>query len=121
MGRKSLAEKIWEEVEGITGSGLYVVVYDFKKKVSKEFYQNVNRIRKLSNDGVFIQKSTIECRRKATALAIARLARKYGAKVRIYSCVTTELLTLIDAVLRGDNEQARQLAEKARHLVRGLM
>ena len=67
---------------------VFLVVYDFSISSSKHipptFYKNLYRVQSVLNDGVQIQKSVIECLRLETAIAIADLARHYGANVRIY-------------------------------------
>ncbi|RLF21767.1 MAG: hypothetical protein DRN15_04525 [Thermoprotei archaeon] len=91
MGRRSLAEEVItkvKDIQSISDDCIYLVVYDFhvegSSRIPISFYRNVSRIRELLGDGTFIQKSVIECNSLKTALALAFLARYYGATVRVY-------------------------------------
>ncbi len=90
MPRKSLAEIILteeigerEEKEG----GYYLVIYDFKltsrRSIPDKFYKNLSRIMEKGRCR-FIQKSVILCSELFIARAIAKLARHYGADVKIF-------------------------------------
>ena len=87
MGRKSFAEKILKELKERKVEGLRLVVYDFKGKIPKEFYYNLHRLMDLCKDGIFIQRSVIECHDERLAEAIRRLAIHYGAKVKVYKVI----------------------------------
>ncbi|RLF16846.1 MAG: hypothetical protein DRJ66_02405 [Thermoprotei archaeon] len=92
MGRRTIAsiilDSIRERREIMECDDVYLVVYDFSVSSSKHipptFYRNLLRIQRALNDGIQVQKSVIECSKLETALAIADLARHYGANVRIY-------------------------------------
>ncbi len=98
VGRRSYAYqillKIPEDNESSSEGKVYVVVYDFHalQSIPPRFYQNLRRLQEFFKDGIQVQKSVIECARKRTALAIAELARLYGAKVRIYA--VSDMVTL---------------------------
>jgi len=92
MGRRTLASLILDNLHSRRTirerDDVFLVVYDFSISSSKHipptFYKNLYRVQSVLNDGVQIQKSVIECLRLETAIAIADLARHYGANVRIY-------------------------------------
>jgi len=89
MGRRPIAYHLIEKFNcSSPGNSSYIVVYDFStsgsRSISRSFYRNLERIRDSLNDGFLVQKSVFECRKKNTALAVAELARIYGARVRIY-------------------------------------
>jgi len=87
MGRKSLAERILKELKERATEGLWLVVYDFEHKVPKEFYYNLHRLMNSCRGGIFVQRSVIECRDERLAEAIRRLAKHYGAKVKVYKVI----------------------------------
>jgi len=98
MPRKSIAEVVLSELEGIEGDeksdSTYLVVYDFnlafRRSIPEKFYKNLSRImsrRKCE----FVQKSVLLCEGISTALAVARLARYYGAEVKVYKVLPANL------------------------------
>lgn len=98
MPRKSLAEAVLSESKRLEKSeqsdGVYLVVYDFnltfRKSIPEKFYKNLSRI--MSHKKCkFIQKSVILCEGISTAFAVARLARYYGAEVKVYKVLPMNL------------------------------
>ena len=91
MPRKSLAEIILKEelskVENENPNENYLVIYDFKlvfrKSIPDKFYKNLSRIMD-TGKCKFIQKSVILCNSLSIAKAIAKLAKHYGANVKIF-------------------------------------
>lgn len=84
-GRRSIASKILETLEGVsTEKALYLVIYDFKAKPSLYFYKNLEVIFKVTQDGERIQMSVLQCRMLKTARAIEQLATHYKAQALVF-------------------------------------
>jgi len=89
MPRKSLAEIVLSEYRRIEEEAgeKYLVVYDFKltlrRSIPEKFYRNLSRIMKWGRCE-FVQKSVLLCEGLSTALAVAKLARHYGAEVKVF-------------------------------------
>jgi len=84
-GKKSLAEKILEDLEDEEDEeGGFLICYDFKEKPRTPFYKNLERLFSSLEGGSMIQKSVVSCRRLKTALAIRALAEHYGAEVKVF-------------------------------------
>jgi len=97
MPRKSLAEMVLSELEksekDLETDDTYLVVYDFKlsfrRSIPEKFYKNLSRIMDRRRCR-FVQKSVLLCEDFSTALAVAKLARYYGAEVKIYRVLPVE-------------------------------
>jgi len=95
MARKSLLDKIISSIDipnGLKNSNkeYYLIVYDFDMKkmnrIPEKFYINLEKIRKIFNDGYFVQKSVIISKSYKVAKIISSIAKHYGASIHIY-CV----------------------------------
>ncbi len=89
MGRRPLSYYLLDKFGSPSHeNSTYIVVYDFStskgRSISITFYRNLRRICNALNDGFLVQKSVFECKKKNTALAVAELAKLYGARVRVY-------------------------------------
>ena len=86
MGRKSLAEKYFEETEKIPEEdGIWLVLYDFKGiKPSVKYWTNLNRLIKMTGGGSLIQYSVFTTKEKRAAFAARKLAKHYGAETIVY-------------------------------------
>ena len=94
MPRKSIAEIILKEElnkEEEENFGNYLVIYDFKltyrRSIPDKFYKNLSKIME-RGECRFIQKSVILCNDLFIARAIAKLAKYYGADVKIFKVHT---------------------------------
>ena len=58
LGRKSIAQKIFEDLEGVEDQeGTWLVISDFKAKSNPRFWGNLRRVMRLARDGELIQHS----------------------------------------------------------------
>ena len=89
MGRKSIIQHILEKLDAEENEGIYIIVYDFRPKVSKEFYYNLRKLEPL-----FINKSCILVNSLKKALAIKFLVKHYGGLVRAFK-IEKEIWLLI--------------------------
>ena len=87
MGRKSLAEKIYERVEKDYEEerGTWLVLYDFKgMKANSKFWTNMKRVEDLVDGGSLIQYSVFTTASKRGAITVSRLAEHYGGEAILY-------------------------------------
>ena len=87
MGRKSLAEKIYERIEEDHEEerGTWLVLYDFKGvKANSTFWTNVKRVENLVNGGSLIQYSVFKTTSRIGAIVVQKLAKHYGAEAIMY-------------------------------------
>jgi len=86
MGRKSLAARFYEDLEGEEErDGTWLVLYDFKGvKPSSKFWSNIARLVGLSGGGSLIQYSVFMTDGKRAALAMVMLVRHYGGEVAVF-------------------------------------
>lgn len=94
MGRKSMAEKLYERVKGDHEEelGTWLVLYDFKGlKPSTKFWTNVKRVMNLVNGGSLIQYSVFKTASKRGAITVLRLAKHYGADTILYGAEEMDL------------------------------
>lgn len=88
MTRKSIAQKILEELESLQDEETpHILIYGFNPKEGKihiAFYDNVKRIFNALEDGLILQRGVIKCDRYKTAQALKMLAEHYGAKVLLF-------------------------------------
>lgn len=87
MGRKSLAEKIYEQVKKshMEEMGTWLVLYDFKgMKANSNFWTNIKRVEDLVNGGSLIQYSAFTTESKRGAITVHLLAEHYGAEAVLY-------------------------------------
>jgi len=87
MGRKSLAEKFYEQVERDyeEEGGTWLVLYDFKGvKANSKFWSNMKRVEDLVDGGSLIQYSAFTTASKRGAITVLRLAEHYGGETILY-------------------------------------
>lgn len=94
MGRKSFAEKFYEETpeDGDGAVDTWLVTYDFRGlKPNPKFWNNFNRLIALLDNGSMIQYSVFKTKSKRGALTAVKIARHYGAEVRVFKGEEVEL------------------------------
>jgi len=93
MGRRSLAEQIWEKyAEEPKGQETWLVIYNFQEtKPTTKFYDNINRIQTLTEDGQLIQYSVYKTRDQRAAKAIRDLVKHYEGQAFIFKGEITEI------------------------------
>jgi len=85
LGRKSIAQKIYEGLESIEDQeGTWLVIYDFKSKPNPRFWGNLRRIKGWAGDGELIQYSVYRAESRRSALTAVKVAEYYGADVVLF-------------------------------------
>jgi hypothetical protein len=86
MGRKSLAEQIWEKYsEEQPGDDTWLVIYDFQLvKPTTKFYNNLNRIKKLAKNGELVQFSVNKTNDIRAAKTLRDLVEHYDGKALLF-------------------------------------
>ena len=87
MPRNSLAEKFLEETEEYEEEtdGTWIVFYDFKAmKPNPRFWKNMNRLINLLDDSSMIQYSVFTTTQRRGAKTAKKLAKHYGAEVKVF-------------------------------------
>ena len=86
MGRKSLAEQIFEPYsKEEPGNNTWLVIYDFQdSKPTTKFYNNINRIRGLAEDGQLVQFSVYMTKDQRAAKSVRDLVRHYDGQVMMF-------------------------------------
>ena len=86
MGRRSLAEKIFEEYKNQeTGEDTWLIIYDFPGiKPTGKFYDNLNRIKTMATDGQLVQYSVYMTRDQRAAKAMRDLVKHYDGQVMMF-------------------------------------
>ncbi len=86
MGRKSLAEKIFEEYKKQEpGEDTWLIIYDFPGiKPTGKFYDNLNRIKTMATDGQLVQYSVYMTRDQRAAKATRDLVKHYDGQVMMF-------------------------------------
>jgi hypothetical protein len=87
MGRKSLAEKYYKQVEEDyeEDGGTWLVLYDFKGvKANSKFWMNMKRVGDLVDGGSLTQYSVFTTASKRGAVTVLRLAEHYGGETILY-------------------------------------
>ena len=93
MGRRSIAEQIWEHyVEEEKGTATWLVIYDFQNtKPPTKLYDNIKRIKILADDGELIQFSVFMTHDQRAAKSVRDLIRHYDGQVTVFRGEHTEL------------------------------
>ncbi len=94
MGRKSVAEKIYEQVKEDYEEerGTWLVLYDFKgTKANSKFWVNMKRVENLVDGGSLIQYSAFTTASKRGAITVSRLAEHYGGETLLYRAERMDL------------------------------
>ncbi|HEX9914347.1 MAG TPA: hypothetical protein VGB32_05455 [Candidatus Bathyarchaeia archaeon] len=86
MGRRSLAERIYEELdEDVQKDGTWIVLYDFKEtRPGTKFWDNLKRVVALTGEGSLVQYSVYMTRSGRGARAAARLVKHYGGETLVF-------------------------------------
>jgi hypothetical protein len=86
MGRRSLAHQIFEEyMDQETGEETWLIIYDFPGiKPTGKFYDNLNRIKVLAEDGQLVQYSVFMTRDQRAAKATRDLVKHYDGQVMMF-------------------------------------
>ena len=86
MGRRSLAGQIFNEyAEEEPGETTWLIIYDFPGiKPTSKFYDNINRIKTLAEDGQLVQYSVFMTRDQRAAKAMRDLVKHYEGQVMMF-------------------------------------
>ena len=86
MGRRSLAEQIFNKYEKEEpGEDTWLIIYDFPgMKPTGKFYDNLNRIKSMAEDGQLVQYSVFMTRDQRAAKAMRDLVKHYDGMVMIF-------------------------------------
>ncbi len=86
MGRRSLAEKLYEEYKKEEpGEDTWLIIYDFPGiKPTTKFYDNLNRIKTLAIDGQLVQYSVFMTRDQRAAKTTRDLVKHYDGQVMMF-------------------------------------
>ena len=84
LGRKSVAEKYYEETPEHEENGTLLVIYDFGSKPNPRFWSNLRRLLMLVGAGSVVQYSVLKMTSKRGMITSVKLARHYGANVMIF-------------------------------------
>ena len=87
MGRKSLAEKIYEQFkDNKPGNTTWLIVYDFpEKKPTTKFYENLHRIKSLGTDGQLIRSGVYKTGDIRVAITLQLLIEHYKGKTKLFT------------------------------------
>ena len=93
MGRKSLAEQIYEKYQGEQpGNDTWLVVYDFQGiKPTTKFYDNIKRIISLAKEGQLLQCSVFMTRDQRAAKTVKDLVQHYDGQVSLFKGEIVEI------------------------------
>jgi len=93
MGRRSLAAQIFNEYEKEEpGENTWLIIYDFPGiKPTGKFYDNLNRIKSLANDGQLVQYSVFMTRDQRAAKSIRDLVKHYDGMVMLFKGELSDL------------------------------
>jgi hypothetical protein len=87
MGRKSLADKLYGQVEEDYEEeiGTWLVLYAFKGvKANSKFWMNVKRVGDLVDGGSLVKYSVFTTASKRGEITVLRLAEHYGGETILY-------------------------------------
>ena len=92
MPRISLAKQYYEETETDDETGSWLVLYDFIGiKPSSKFWTNLKRIQAIVGAGTLIQYSVFTTDSKRGAITAVKLAKHYGAQVKLFKAEEVNL------------------------------
>jgi len=94
MGRKSVAEKIYNQVKEDYEEerGTWLALYDFKgTKANSKFWVNMKRVENLVDGGSLIQYSVFTTGSKRGAITVLRLVEHYGGETILYRAERMDL------------------------------
>ena len=86
MGRKSIAEKLYEAHKNKgRGDSTWLVVYDFtRSRPPTKFWDNLKRLQSLTGAGTLVQYSVFMTRDMRGALAAVDLVKHYKGDVMLF-------------------------------------
>ena len=86
MGRRSIAEKLFERHEKKEkGGSTWLVVYDFtRSRPPTRFWDNLKRLQILTGEGTLVQYSVFMTRDMRGALAAVDLVKHYKGDVMLF-------------------------------------
>ena len=86
MGRRSIAEKLFERHEKKEkGGSTWLVVYDFtRSRPPTRFWDNLKRLQDMTDEGSLIQYSVFMTRDMRGALAAVDLVKHYKGDVMLF-------------------------------------
>ena len=87
LGRKSIAEKYFEETPEYEEKGTWIIVYDFKSKPNPRFWSNLQKLFSLIGAGEVIQYSVLKMTSRRGVGAAVKIARHYGANIMVFKGV----------------------------------
>ncbi len=91
MGRRSVAEKIYEKIEPGEEEGCnWIVTYDFSSKANPKFWSNLHRLSAHSPGSRLMQQSVYFTESRRVARAVVSLAIYCGASVDLFKCLSIE-------------------------------
>ncbi len=92
MPRISLAKQYYEETETDDETGSWLVLYDFIGiKPSSKFWINLKRIQAIVGVGTLIQYSAFKTDSKRGAITTVKLAKHYGARLKMFKAEEVDL------------------------------
>ena len=93
MGRKSLAQKIFEKTAPGEEAGCsWIVAYDFSSKANPRFWSNLRRLSAKAPGSRLLQQSVYFTDSRRVARCVVSLATYYGASVELFKCLSVESL-----------------------------
>jgi len=86
MGRRSIAEKLFERHEKKEkGNSTWLVVYDFtRSRPPTKFWDNLKRLQDMTNEGTLVQYSVFMTHDMRGALAAVDLVKHYKGDVMLF-------------------------------------
>ena len=84
MGRKSIADKYYEETPEYVEEGTWLIVYDFGSKPNPRFWSNLKKLLTLVDAGSVVQYSVLKMTSKRGMISAVKIARHYGANVMVF-------------------------------------
>ena len=86
MGRKSIAEKMYQRHEHKEkGESMWLVVYDFtRSKPPTKFWDNLKRLQDMTDEGSLVQYSVFMTRDKRGAHAAVDLVKHYRGDALLF-------------------------------------
>ena len=84
LGRKSIAERYFEDTPEEDEVGSWLVLYTFRRKPNPRFWSNMRRLIGLVGGGSFVQYSVVKMTSKRGVVVAVKIARHYGADVLVF-------------------------------------
>ena len=84
LGRKSIADKYYEETPEYEEEGTWIIVYNFGSKPNPRFWSNLKRLLTLVDAGAVVQYSVLKTSSKRGMVTAVKIARHYGASIMVF-------------------------------------